>query len=292
MLLAKNMEMLLRKRTKHYSARKALNYATNYTNSYRGVTRDVARAAAQATQQQERENNIVDRDSTPRHRRHPGQKGRIPARPTAGFSEAAVRPEATVNVPPMIPIPRVCISQKRITHFPSHAQILSLAQHLGKHPQKTVQSRIRALQVWDEARRHSPTGAIAETAACLCLYTLKPSTVETYMAKVKAQRPELRRNQDFRKVFDDVIRLSNSIPKRRAFPLGPKQVKTLRGNLSTPEQIMVYQLWTTAGRFGCRKNWAVTYHDEVKAVELRFGPRKGDKKGATLKPPASRAPAR
>ena len=184
-----------------------------------------------------------------------------------------------MNVHPMNPIPkRVCLSQ--ITHFPSHAQIISLAQHLGKLPQKTVQSRIRALQVWDEARQHSPTGTIAETAACL-LYTLKPSTVETYMAKVRAQRPELGRSQEFRKVFDDVIRLSNAIPKRRAFPLGPKQVKILMGNLSTPEQIMVYQLWTTAGRFDCRKNWAVTYHDEVKAVELRFGPRKGDKKGAT-----------
>jgi hypothetical protein len=61
-------------------------------------------------------------------------------------------------------------------------------------------------------------------------------------------------------VIQQIHKLSNISPKvHAALPVTPKEVKMLIGDLTTPEQRAVWQMWTTGSRFADTLAWTRTY---------------------------------
>jgi hypothetical protein len=105
------------------------------------------------------------------------------------------------------------------------------------------------------------------------------STPATYVRTVMKLHPHLRHIPEVRLAMKTIESAKNSTTLHKAVPALPEMVLQLIGDLSTPFQITVFQLWCSASRLHDLTLVEFTYYEQLRVVRLRFtAPHKCDLK--------------
>ena len=144
-------------------------------------------------------------------------------------------------------------------------------------------------EIWKEIKRKLPTATgqpwnpLEGLSFLSTMYA--PTTAYTYAKTIRRFHPDdfsttnALQQERLKQVMKQLETKSNLSDKKAAAAATPAQVRNLIGNLSSPEQRTVYQLWTTASRSEEARNWTPIFHSKHKMVQLESRWSKSDPEG-------------
>lgn len=117
-------------------------------------------------------------------------------------------------------------------------------------------ARIRIARLLYNLRVHIEAQGITTGKSALLISYLrqryKPSTCIVYASLMQKEDPRLRTDPEFQQAFHRLKQLKAEYdadhPGQGSVPATPSQVRRLIGDLTTPVQRMIFQLWVTAAR--------------------------------------------
>jgi hypothetical protein len=117
----------------------------------------------------------------------------------------------------------------------------------------------------------------ADLAVAYLVDTYAPTTALTYMRTALAMYPLLR--DELKPAIRQLRRRANTAPKKRAPEATPEQIIELAGDLRTPCQKCVLQLWLGAARHCDSLDWIPQFYSKREVIGLFFPTMKNDATG-------------